>query len=378
MGLYLRKGIRVGPLRFNLSKSGVGVSAGIRGLRVGSGPRGNYVQMGRQGVYYRATLGGHGRNTPRHAAVPTLQPIPTKPLSEPMPIDADAAAMVDSSSTDLLAEINTKRRMWRLWPWGLVLTFVAMGLVSNDANAPSRSNGPLPVVVLLTGMVLTWLAHRRDVLRKTTVLMYDIENEPNQRYQTLHDSFEELAKCGGRWSVAPPLSTSDQKHHGGATHLLQRRAVPVSFHQPPSVQTNIEVPSLQGRSGVLYFFPDRLMVFTASSVGAVNYDGLKATATAQRYIESERVPNDAKVVGQTFKYVNKTGGPDKRFKDNRQIPIVQYDELHLESGSGLNEVFQVSRVGVSEVVCRALASLRPDLLKAEPHSSGGRPLDGPT
>ena len=56
MGFYLRKSISVGPLRFNLSKSGVGVSAGIKGLRFGVGPRGNYVHMGRGGLYYRATL----------------------------------------------------------------------------------------------------------------------------------------------------------------------------------------------------------------------------------------------------------------------------------------------------------------------------------
>ena len=35
MGFYLRKSVSVGPFRFNLSGSGVGVSAGIRGFRVG-------------------------------------------------------------------------------------------------------------------------------------------------------------------------------------------------------------------------------------------------------------------------------------------------------------------------------------------------------
>lgn len=49
MGLSVRKSVRVGPFRFNLSKSGIGVSAGIKGLRVGTGPRGNYIHMGRGG-----------------------------------------------------------------------------------------------------------------------------------------------------------------------------------------------------------------------------------------------------------------------------------------------------------------------------------------
>jgi hypothetical protein len=35
MGFYIRKAISVGPFRFNLSKSGIGVSAGIKGLRPG-------------------------------------------------------------------------------------------------------------------------------------------------------------------------------------------------------------------------------------------------------------------------------------------------------------------------------------------------------
>ncbi len=53
MGLYLRKGFRAGPLRLNLSKSGLGISGGITGARVGIGPRGAYVHGGRHGLYYR-------------------------------------------------------------------------------------------------------------------------------------------------------------------------------------------------------------------------------------------------------------------------------------------------------------------------------------
>jgi hypothetical protein len=64
MGFYLRKSIKVGPIRFNLSKSGVGVSAGVTGFRIGTGPRGNYVHMGRGGIYYRKTLpSGTGETT---------------------------------------------------------------------------------------------------------------------------------------------------------------------------------------------------------------------------------------------------------------------------------------------------------------------------
>lgn len=77
MGFYLRKSISVGPLRFNLSKSGIGVSAGVTGLRFGVGPRGNYVHMGRGGLYYRATLppSSSSRNSPSQPLSPADPPI---------------------------------------------------------------------------------------------------------------------------------------------------------------------------------------------------------------------------------------------------------------------------------------------------------------
>src|ERR1043166_1466446 len=99
MGFYLHKSIAVGPFRFNLSGSGVGMSVGVRGLRVGSGPRGNYVRMGRGGVYYQQTF-----HTP--AAPPSQPAIPSgthAPLQEIA--SADAAQIVDSSSEQLLGEL---------------------------------------------------------------------------------------------------------------------------------------------------------------------------------------------------------------------------------------------------------------------------------
>ena len=57
MGFYLRKSFRLGPIRFNLSKSGVGLSAGVKGARIGLNAKGKkYVHFGRGGIYYRKTL----------------------------------------------------------------------------------------------------------------------------------------------------------------------------------------------------------------------------------------------------------------------------------------------------------------------------------
>jgi len=66
MGFFFRKSINVGPVRFNLSRSGVGVSTGVRGLRSGINAKGkSYVAGGRYGVYFRQNLSDAG-DVPEH------------------------------------------------------------------------------------------------------------------------------------------------------------------------------------------------------------------------------------------------------------------------------------------------------------------------
>lgn len=72
MGWYLRKSVKLGPLRINLSKSGIGYSVGMRGLRVGRGPRGPYVAGGRYGLYFRQSLKSVLREPPTSVVVPSL------------------------------------------------------------------------------------------------------------------------------------------------------------------------------------------------------------------------------------------------------------------------------------------------------------------
>jgi hypothetical protein len=103
-----------------------------------------------------------------------------------------------------------------------------------------------------------------------------------------------------------------------------------------------------------------MLVFSPDGVGAVRYQDLKIEVSPFRFIESERVPTDAKVVGQTWKHVNKNGGPDRRFKGNIQLPIALYEEIRFSSSSGLNELLQVSALGCGQPMADALVQLRTD------------------
>ena len=62
MAWRFRKSIKLGPLRFNLSKSGVGTSIGVRGFRVGTDAKGrSYTAASIPGTgLYNRTYSGKG------------------------------------------------------------------------------------------------------------------------------------------------------------------------------------------------------------------------------------------------------------------------------------------------------------------------------
>jgi hypothetical protein len=103
MALYLRKAFTLGPVRLNLSKSGLGLSAGVKGLRVGTGPRGAYVHGGRHGVYVRQSLGQAGSRD----AAPATEPRD----SEPTPTDAPERVAI---TPDITLEVGATPSTLRL------------------------------------------------------------------------------------------------------------------------------------------------------------------------------------------------------------------------------------------------------------------------
>lgn len=100
-----------------------------------------------------------------------------------------------------------------------------------------------------------------------------------------------------------------------------------------------------------------MLVYDAGGVGAVGYRELQLSVQVTRFIEDGTAPPDARVVDYTWRYVNKKGGPDRRFKQNRQLPICLYDEITLRSSTGLDEVLQVSRCEIGSAFAQAVQTL---------------------
>ncbi len=337
-----------------MSKSGVGVSTGVKGLRFGAGPRGNYVHMGRGGLYYRRTLPSNVTESIPPLSNPDLQYNETETGHEPLQeIDsAQITQMVDSSSADLVAEMNEKRKKTLMWPFfasiGAILTLTTLF----NTDTPIVSLG----LALLT-IVLTAITMLKDTLRKTTVLFFDLEPEIEAAFQKLHDSFGYLSSSSSKWHIEAEGAVNNRKRNAGATSVIKRTAISLGIGNPPYIKTNVSVPSVPVGKQTLYFFPDKVLIVEANGVGAVSYPNLQISVENTRFIEDGNLPKDAKVVDRTWKYVNKRGGPDKRFNDNRELPIALYEDLNFTSNTGLNERIEISRIGFGGDFADAISNL---------------------
>ena len=374
MAIYLRKSIRVGPLRFNLSKSGVGVSAGIKGFRVGTGPRGNYVHMGRGGIYYRATIpsSSPASSTPASLRVPssvTADPIIPAGTHAPLEeiVSADPTEVTDSSSKELLDEINKKNSRPAYWKFCAGVVGAALLLALTNA---AWSWLQLPAVLI--GVPLIYAVGTLDRLKKSTVLFYELDETLEPRYASMLEGLKKMADCSAAWYINAQGKVHDSKYHAGAGSLVTRKDCRISIEEPAYVKTNVAVYCIAMGKQKLYFFPDRLFIYSPSGVGALTYESLSITVKSTRFIEDGSPPRDAQVVDRTWRYVNKKGGPDKRFKDNRELPVCLYDEVQLSSSTGLNAVLNLSRNNTASdfaASVRSMVSAFPKVLASEAKSA---------
>lgn len=264
----------------------------------------------------------------------------------------DVLQMQDASLENIVAQINAKP--WTLWPF---IAFPGALLLVYLEGQHVGGNTLWVLAALLA--VCTLFAAFKDKVRKTVVLMYELEGGAADAFAMLCASFDKLAKSLRIWNIDAQGSQSDWKKRAGATAILKRSPIKLSYGLPPTVRTNISVPRIQGGKQDVYFFPDVVLVINSGKAGAFAYRELHVEWSAIGIVQEGSVPRDSTVVRQTWQYVNKEGGPDKRFKNNRQLPVVAYQVMSLEGPAGLKKVLQFSRYedrGDFDAAVKALAS----------------------
>jgi hypothetical protein len=280
------------------------------------------------------------------------------------PPDGKKSALQISSGDVLLKELNKKHSKTRFAPilrWLTILSLIAfLAIYSQNSSLFAEVNPIILVIVTLFVLVLTLIVQNNDSVSKSTVIYYKIDNVTQKEYQSFFECFKLFASSQKAWSIEDKTQLTEwkqQKRQGGAGTLIERHQITPAITHPPYIQTNIAIPSIPlNKNETLYFFPDRILSYSKHDIKAISYQALTANAGSSQFIESDAVPSDATIVGQTWRFVNKDGGPDRRFKNNAQVPITKYGTLTLDSPAKINCKIQTSWIN-------AAAALRDGITK---------------
>jgi hypothetical protein len=121
---------------------------------------------------------------------------------------------------------------------------------------------------------------------------------------------------------------------------------------------DVRFPSISLATESLYFLPDAVLVVSRNSITALDYNDISVSAETVRFIEEGPAPSDAQIVDQTWRYVNKKGGPDRRFNFNKQLPVCLYSEVNLGSAGGLNARLHISDAAAAEPLINVIDIVR--------------------
>lgn len=371
MSWRFRQSFKIIPgLKLNLSKSGLSASVGGAPFTVNLGPRGLYgtASIPGTGISFRQHLSGqaHSDSPANEFSAPHMPSAEYPDNRSPSSgtgyeFGLPPAREIRSASTELLTSQSLqelKNLIKSAYEEHEQITIELSKAVQEDTRAsgryPSWENGFLFKKIFKNAFevrkIQAQIANARkcelqEQLRLTKIsTQVELEKEQAEPFFRMRDDFAALAECIAIWDVKSERATDRVRERTIANTTISREKVNFSLGFCDLIQWNQEVPHFKNlNGGGIFLYPGFILYRSAKTAfSVIDFHDVNLTATPVRFQETDGVPGDSEVVGQSWAKANKDGSPDRRFADNHQIPIARYGELCLKSDTGLWEKFQFS------------------------------------
>lgn len=173
---------------------------------------------------------------------------------------------------------------------------------------------------------------------------FEAGDAAQRAYSSMVRAFDSLKLSSKKWDVTADRSTNQFVERSLANRTVDRHPVVFEFSSTDLIQFSGRAMRFENINGDdILIYPGVAVIPRADGVFAlIDIRELKIGIEGVRFHETEVVPSDAEVVGHTWAKTNKDGSPDRRFKENYQIPICLYGQIALRSQSGVTEEYLVS------------------------------------
>ena len=205
----------------------------------------------------------------------------------------------------------------------------------------------------------------KSALDEAQNLIVDIDatlsEEERKNYKDFCDAFKAFRNCDKTWAVISSYKNTELKSSAQTT--IERSPVYLSTGSFPFLSTSFNVPVFpSGSKGKCYYYPR--FVICGDSIGSFDVytiDAVSFRYRPSRFIEEGGRPSDSKLVDTTYKFVNRNGGPDRRYAYNPVIPILLYGEITIKP---FGDAFLVSNSAAAKSLDYAFGVLKDGYISA--------------
>lgn len=311
MGVRFRKSINLGKgFRVNMSKSGPGFSWGGKGFRVTKKANGGFrttAYIPGTGLSYQKDFSNPLKVDNKKAKKSGDKFAEKVTDIEERDFGLDFKNLKSTGLKDVLDQAGYKYPLRKLgllvFILGIVLTFV----------------NPILVIVAIAGAIMYFYKKTSPV-----EIEYDFEDGASEEYDLTNKLLAGILESDKVWLVDGLLADDDR------STITVRKELKIKEGLAGDLSTNVKVYSLVAGDLTLSFLPDALLINKNGVNKAIDYKDLQVDLRSENFLEEEKVA-DATLINKTYLHSNKDGSPDKRYKDNPEVNLVEYGVLEMKN-----------------------------------------------
>lgn len=338
MGFRFNRSFKLGNcFRINFSKKGVGYSFGGKGFRVAkkaSGGSRATASIPGTGISYvkdysrkkskssRKRSSNQTYSANQSSYTYTQPDLDLKDIKDTNELDSNIAE--SASLHDITQAI---RNYYKTNIWVHVISFIICGLLSGSEAL---------CILGCIGWVIAWY-----FIQKKNKVNLDYNFEDSDVTESFAKMFS-MRDSQKVWIQEYSARVTNSKYAGGANDAVQRRIISISRRLPVCIKTNSEAFAIKDKKVKYVFLPDMILIIKGTKSTAINYSDLEFTYDKVGYLEEQVVPKDSEILEYRYRYVTKSGQPDKRYSNNPCYPLCLYKTLRL-NGKGIDLTFMYSK-----------------------------------
>ena len=232
-----------------------------------------------------------------------------------------------------------------------------------EAKATGRRDQRMGSCFLVGSLLLFvpgFLVHRKNKESRVNRLVYDLSGSVSAQNEKMKGALDHLAGSDRIWRLDSRSAVTDWKRNAGAAYNLKRQQISLRTALPPRVESNVIPVCIDLGKLKMFFLPDQVLYWQRGTFASIEYKDLSFDAGSTRFIEEQRQTSDSQQVGSTWRYVRKDGGPDRRFNNNRQLPVMLYGVVTAVSSSGLNLILHTSSMAAANSFATSFKAFQGD------------------